>query len=115
MDLRRRLTAAEANLVKGAKQVAARGYSSLVEYYGSKLHPQHATLFNAHTILAGILASQGGRALPRVGQPLVEATMMHPVTLIWDPGHEAEILGCTLHGSLHAWWWCTGIVHIPWL
>ena len=69
LDLRQRQEKADAYLVQGAKQLAARCYSDLVDFYGSKLHPQHSVLFNAHTILAGLLAEQGGKDLPRVRLP----------------------------------------------
>lgn len=65
-DIKERQEKADAYLLQGAKQLAARCYSDLVELYGSKLHPQHSVLFNAHTILAGLLAEQGGKDLPRV-------------------------------------------------
>ncbi|XP_026189788.1 uncharacterized protein LOC34620342 [Cyclospora cayetanensis] len=74
-DILRRQTQAEADLVKGSKQLAAKGYGDLVEHYGSKVHPQHAVLFNAHTILAGLLASQGGKGLPRALILLRRATV----------------------------------------
>lgn len=65
-DLLKRQAAAESFLVKGSNQLARRTYGDLIDEYSAKLHPQHHVLFNAHIILAGLLASQGGRHLPRV-------------------------------------------------
>ncbi|CDI86295.1 ankyrin repeat-containing protein, conserved, putative [Eimeria praecox] len=74
-DIAQRQTKADAHLLQGARQLAARCYSDLVELYGSKLHPQHSVLFNANTILAGLLAAQGGKELPRALIILRRASM----------------------------------------
>ncbi|OEH76197.1 ankyrin repeat-containing protein [Cyclospora cayetanensis] len=50
--------AAERRLVSGARLEARKLYTALAQRYSSQLHPQHAVLFNTHTILAGLLASQ---------------------------------------------------------
>lgn len=54
----RQQTVAEKALVSGAGLKARKEYVALVQQYSSHLHPQHAVLFNSHTILAGLLASQ---------------------------------------------------------
>ncbi|KAL8427854.1 hypothetical protein Efla_005820 [Eimeria flavescens] len=50
--------AAEKALVSGGTLKARKEYTTLVLRFGSQLHPQHAVLFNAHVILAGLLAKQ---------------------------------------------------------
>ncbi|KAL8448479.1 hypothetical protein Emed_003813 [Eimeria media] len=83
-DAMERQQTAERFLAQGAHQRARRVYSSLIAEYCSTLHPQHAVLFNAHVILAGLLASQRGRNLPRalilLRRALVAAETVLPPT-----------------------------------
>ncbi|KAL8273796.1 hypothetical protein Esti_002270 [Eimeria stiedai] len=83
-DALKKQQAAERFLAQGAHQRARRVYSSLIAEYCSALHPQHAVLFNAHVILAGLLASQRGRNLPRalilLRRALVAAETVLPPT-----------------------------------
>ncbi|KAL8451164.1 hypothetical protein Emag_002881 [Eimeria magna] len=83
-DALERQQTAERFLAQGAHQRARRVYSSLIAEYCSTLHPQHAILFNAHVILAGLLASQRGRNLPRalilLRRALVAAETVLPPT-----------------------------------
>ncbi|CDJ36602.1 ankyrin repeat-containing protein, conserved, putative [Eimeria mitis] len=74
-DIQQRQKEADAYLLQGARQQAARCYSDIVDLYGSKLHPQHSALFNANTILAGLLAAQGGKDIPRALIVLRRAAM----------------------------------------
>ncbi|KAL8437789.1 hypothetical protein ACSSS7_000670 [Eimeria intestinalis] len=83
-DALERQQTAERFLAQGAHQRARRVYSSLIAEYCSTFHPQHAVLFNAHVILAGLLASQRGRNLPRalilLRRALVAAETVLPPT-----------------------------------
>ncbi|CDJ69944.1 ankyrin repeat-containing protein, conserved, putative [Eimeria necatrix] len=63
-DLLQRQSEADTHLIKGSQQLATRIYGDLVDHYSSKLHPQHAVLFNVNTILAGLLATKGGKDVP---------------------------------------------------
>lgn len=65
-DLLQRQSEADTHLIKGSQQLATRIYGDLVDHYSSKLHPQHAVLFNVNTILAGLLAAKGGKDVPLV-------------------------------------------------
>ncbi|CDJ63752.1 hypothetical protein, conserved [Eimeria necatrix] len=57
--------AAEKYLVAGAYIQARKEYTSLVRQYSTLLHPQHAVLFNAYTVLAGLLSSEPAADAPK--------------------------------------------------
>ncbi|KAL8427985.1 hypothetical protein Efla_004243 [Eimeria flavescens] len=83
-DLAQRQRTAERLLTQGSRQRARGVYCSLIADYCSRLHPQHAVLFNAHVILAGLLSSERGRDLPRalilLRRSLVAAETVLPPT-----------------------------------
>lgn len=58
MQAMKQQATAEKALVCGNRLQARRLYTQLVEDFSTQLHPQHAVLFNAHIVLAGLLASQ---------------------------------------------------------
>lgn len=65
----KRQAMAEKALFVGALLKAREEYTALVSQHSSQLHPQHAVLFNSHTVLAGLLASQPARDPLQVSKP----------------------------------------------
>lgn len=105
-DILKRQSEAEKYLVKGMYPLARQGYSDLIAEYGSKLHPQHAVLFNAHTILAGLLASQCGRNLSMVKlsaeSPTIKNLLFSPaVAVLRCASSHASAKKCSASGSPH--------------
>lgn len=64
-ELQTMQTETETALALGAPLRARRLLCLLIENFAPRLHPQHAVLFNAHTLLAGLLASHPSRNVPQ--------------------------------------------------